>query len=160
MLSFGLLFTPTAARLLVRGQHQGMATLYRQTSLWVTTLASPIFLVTFAASRGVTLLLFGERYHRAADTLAILALGYFLTTIFGLPVRALRVWGKEDLAVASIAYNLFVPRPLAPSTPRLATKLIIVNAEGCWCCTIPLWSRRTHLAGAPSTTRRVHPWCS
>lgn len=99
-LSFSALFVPAAARLYVGGDHRGVDRLYRQTSLWLMLLSSPIFMMTFALSGPVVRVLFGSRYESSASILTILALGHFLRTSLGFNALTLRVYDRVRLIVS------------------------------------------------------------
>jgi O-antigen/teichoic acid export membrane protein len=81
--AFLLLFTPHAARLFARGDRTGVGRLYWQTTVWIAVVSFPIFLLTFALAKPLTLLLFGDRYESSAVLLAILAFGYYFQAALG-----------------------------------------------------------------------------
>ena len=81
--SFVYLFVPTAARLHARGDRRGVEDLYCQTTMWVTLLSFPVFIVTFALAGPVTVLLFGSRYADSGPILALVSVGHFLNAASG-----------------------------------------------------------------------------
>jgi O-antigen/teichoic acid export membrane protein len=105
MLAFTLLYTPTAARLLARGDKQGINALYWQTAIWINLLSFPIFAATFCFARPVTELLFGTRYSSSASCLMLLSLGYYFNTATGFNGLTLKVLGKIRYI---ILINVFV----------------------------------------------------
>src|SRR4030095_2896153 len=58
----GILFTPYAARLFARGDHEGINRLYWSTTTWIAVLSFPIFAVTFMLGRHLAPLLLGRVY--------------------------------------------------------------------------------------------------
>jgi O-antigen/teichoic acid export membrane protein len=99
--SFNLLFTPLAARLLARDDHEGIDSLYTQTAIWTAVLSFPIFALTFSLAQPITLLLYGRRYADSATILTLLSLGYYFNAALGPNVLTLRVFGKIRPVVVS-----------------------------------------------------------
>ncbi|HEX5505366.1 MAG TPA: flippase [Thermomicrobiales bacterium] len=119
IVNFAILFTPLASRFLARDDRAGLAALYGQTALWVTVLTFPIFALTGALARPLTLGLFGAQYADATPLMALLALGYFFQTALGFNGLTLKVCKKlrysvtidTTAAVLNIAINLLlIPR--------------------------------------------------
>lgn len=117
--SFTLLFTPIAARLFARNDHEGINNLYWQTAIWTSVLSFPIFALTFSMAQPLTVLLFGERYAESASILALLSFGYYFGAAFGFTGLTLKVYGKLRFivminilaALGNIAINLvLIPR--------------------------------------------------
>jgi O-antigen/teichoic acid export membrane protein len=92
--AFGFLFVPLASRMFARGDRAGVSDLYWQTSLWIAVLTFPIFAVTCALARPLTVWLFGEEYAGAATLLSILAAGYYFNAALGFNAASLRVHGR------------------------------------------------------------------
>ncbi len=92
--TFLLLFTPHVARLFARGDRTGVGRLYWQTTVWIAVVSFPIFILTFALARPVTVLLFGARYESSAVLLAILAVGYYFQAALGFNGTTLMVFGR------------------------------------------------------------------
>jgi O-antigen/teichoic acid export membrane protein len=92
--SFGLLFTPAAARLFARNDQEGVNNLYWQNAVWIAVASFPIFVLTFSLARPITLLLYGERYEQSALILALLSLGYYFNAALGQNGLTLKVFGK------------------------------------------------------------------
>lgn len=117
--SFGVLFTPLAARYFARQDHAGANRLYWQTAIWVAVLTFPIFAITTGLAEPVTLLLFGEEYRDSGAVLAVLGLGYYLHASLGFNGRTLTVYGRVRyivttniiIIIANIGLNLLlIPR--------------------------------------------------
>jgi O-antigen/teichoic acid export membrane protein len=117
--AFALLYTPMAARLFSRGARAAIGDLYWRTSGWVAVLGFPVFAATFALSRPLTTMLFGQEYADSGVLLAILALGYYVHGSFGFNALTLNVLGRLRLivvinltgAVTAIVVNLLlIPR--------------------------------------------------
>jgi O-antigen/teichoic acid export membrane protein len=116
--SFGLLFTPLAARLFARQEQAAIRRLYWQTAVWVAVLSFPLFIVSFSLAEPVTLLLFGSRYERSAPILAVLAFGYFFNAALGFNGLTLNVHGLVRSVVAinlaAVVANLILNLVLIP----------------------------------------------
>jgi O-antigen/teichoic acid export membrane protein len=117
--SFGLLFTPAAARMFARNDREGINDLYWQNAIWIAVVSFPIFILTFSLAKPITLLLFGERYEQSAFILALLSLGYYFNAALGQNGLTLKVVGKVRyvmiidifVAVLNLAVNLvLIPR--------------------------------------------------
>jgi O-antigen/teichoic acid export membrane protein len=117
--SFAYLFVPMAAKLFARGDRAGIDDLYCRTTTWVSLLSFPIFIVTFALAKPLTVQLFGERYADSSRILAFLAAGQFLNASAGLSVLTLRVLGRIrtiiaiDVAITALSLTLnltLIPR--------------------------------------------------
>jgi O-antigen/teichoic acid export membrane protein len=92
--SFGVLFTPLAARRFARDDLDGVSTLYWQTAAFVALVTFPVFAVTCCLARPVTVALFGSRYEGSATVLAALALGYYVSSALGFNGLTLNVFGR------------------------------------------------------------------
>jgi O-antigen/teichoic acid export membrane protein len=92
--SFGVLFTPLAARRFARGDRAGVADLYWQTAAWVAVLSFPAVLVTVALAPSLTVTLFGDRYRESALLLAVLSAGYAINAALGFNGLTLNVFGQ------------------------------------------------------------------
>lgn len=97
--NFMPLYMPSASRLFARGDGHGINHLFWETSLWMSVLASPIFLATTCFARPLTTFLYGTRYTSSASIMAILSLGYFFNVIFAFNGVTLKVLGKIRLMV-------------------------------------------------------------
>lgn len=98
--SFTLLFIPAASRLYARNDLDGLRSLYWQTAAWVAVASFPIFALTFALARPLTVALFEERYASSAIFLAIIALGRYYDAALGFNGLTLRVFGNMRAVVA------------------------------------------------------------
>ena len=118
MSSFGLLFTPIAARLFAREDRAGIRDLYWQTATWIAVLTFPIFALTFALAEPVTVGLFEERYRESALYLSLLAVGYYFNAALGFNGLTLRVFGLVRYVVVisllAAAFNLAINLILIP----------------------------------------------
>jgi O-antigen/teichoic acid export membrane protein len=117
--SFGLLFTPVAARMFARKDTEGINNLYWQNAIWIAVVSFPIFALTFSLAQPLTLLLFGEEYASSAVILALLSFGYYFNAALGQNGLTLKVYGKVRYvmginifaAVLNLGLNLFlIPR--------------------------------------------------
>jgi O-antigen/teichoic acid export membrane protein len=116
--TFALLYTPMLARLYARGAWAEMRDFYWRTTLWVTVLSFPIFLLTFSFAPATTSGLVGEGYADSAPIMAALALGYFFHCSLGFNGLTLRVFGRLRYTVAvdvgAAALNVLVNLLLIP----------------------------------------------
>lgn len=92
--SFGLLFTPAAARMFANEDTEGINNLYWQNAVWIAVASFPIFALTFSLSQPITVLAFGERYADSAVILALLSFGYYYNAALGQNGLTLKVFGK------------------------------------------------------------------
>jgi O-antigen/teichoic acid export membrane protein len=106
--SFGFLFLPTMARLFAKNDQEGMNDVYWQSSIWISIITFPIFLVTFSLAQPVTLMFFGERYAESGIIMALLAFGYYFNAALGFNVDALRVHGKYRYTLAIDFLTMFI----------------------------------------------------
>lgn len=110
--SFTFLYTPLAARLFARDEKEGINDLYWQTALWITVFSFPIFVVTFALAKPITVLFLEDRYASSSIILSILALGYYFHAALGFNNHTLRVYGVVryivfiDVLAAIVAISL------------------------------------------------------
>lgn len=94
MQSFKLLYTPLAARLFAHDEKQGINDLYWRTAIWIAIFTFPVFAVTFALAKPLTVLVFGARYAQSGVILALLSLGNYFNAAVGFNSYTLRVYGK------------------------------------------------------------------
>ena len=137
MLSFTILFTPVAARLFARRDKDGLRRVYGQTVAWMAILSFPIFALTFSLARPVTTALFGGRYAGSSTVLALLSLGYFVSTASGFNGLTLKVVGKLRAIVVinflalivNLVLNLILIRMYGPigAAVGTTTTLLIHN---------------------------------
>jgi O-antigen/teichoic acid export membrane protein len=116
--SFGLLFTPLAARLFARKDREGIQELYWRTAVWIAVLSFPVFAATAAASGPLTPFVFGSSYADSAPILALLSLGYYFSAMLGFNGLTLRVFGMVRysviIAVAAGFFNVAINLLLIP----------------------------------------------
>jgi len=116
--SFGLLYTPLAARLFARGDRQGVNQLYWSNASWTAVMTFPVFALTFALAGPLTLALYGERYESSALILALLAFGYYFSAALGQNGLTLKVYGRVRfiviINVLSVLVNVAVNLVLIP----------------------------------------------
>jgi O-antigen/teichoic acid export membrane protein len=99
LFTFGLLFTPAAARLYARDDLGGMKNMYWQTAIWTAVVSFPIFAVSFSLARPLTITLYGHRYADSAVILMLLSFGYYFNAALGHNGLMLRVYGKMRYTV-------------------------------------------------------------
>ena len=101
--SFGVLFTPLAARLLARDDHEGVRNLYWQTAIWIAVLTFPLFAITFSLADPLTVALFGERYESSGTYLAMISFGQYFGAALGFNGLTLKVCAKlKELVVLNL----------------------------------------------------------
>jgi O-antigen/teichoic acid export membrane protein len=97
--TFGLLFTPLAARLFAREDRAGMANAYWHTAVWLAVFSFPLLALTGAMAESTTVLLFGARYQDAALLLAILSAGFYFDAALGYNTLTLMTHGELGYVV-------------------------------------------------------------
>jgi O-antigen/teichoic acid export membrane protein len=100
MLAFTVLYAPTLARHVARGDGDAVTELYWRSALWVTLASFPLFVLTFSFAPTTTTLVLGSGYESSSTILAVLALGYFFHVALGFNGLTLRVLGKVRYSVA------------------------------------------------------------
>ncbi len=131
LLSMATLFTPVAARLFARHDHQAIDQLYWQTARVIFVLNLPVLLMTSAFAPQTVALLFGQQYADAAAVMAILALGYAVNNLTGYnnallqTYRQLRYAVITDLGtlIASLGLSLLLIPRYGAVGAALATSL-------------------------------------
>lgn len=125
--SFTLLFIPAAARLFARNDLEGLRSLYWQTAAWVAVVSFPIFALTFALAKPLTVALFEERYAGSAIFLSIIAVGRYYDAALGFNGLTLRVFGNLKAVVAvnlaAAGINLILLLVLIPPLGALGAAL-------------------------------------
>ncbi len=140
--SFGMLFTPLAARLFARADHRGVNDVYWGTAIWTAVLSFPIFAVTFSLADPLTSTLYGERYADSAAYLSLLALGYYFQASLGFNGLTLKVYGllryivsiNLIAMVANLALNLALIPVFGPLGAAIGTcgTLVVHNFFKQW----------------------------
>ena len=134
MTTFGLLFTPMAARLFANGDSFGINKLYWQSALWLAVLTFPMFLLTFSLAEPLTVTLFGDRYADSWVYLSILGFAYYYNAALGFNGVTLKVVGmikfiiSINLAVAvlNVALNFLLIPSYGALGAAIATAASIV----------------------------------
>jgi O-antigen/teichoic acid export membrane protein len=150
--SFGLLFTPIAARLFARSDAAELNRLYWQTAVWTTVLSYPIFIVSTGWAGPLTRLLFGDRYSSSASLLAVLAVGRFITAAAGPNGVLLGVYGHVRYLVAtnvvamimSLALSLALIPPFGAMGAAISATATLALFNGVWQVGL---ARRTQVHG-------------
>ncbi len=118
-MTFGLLYTPLAARLFAKNDYEAINSLYWRTAVWMAVLTFPIFAATFCIAQPLVVLVFGARYASSGPILALLSLGYYFNVALGFNGLTVKVLGKFRYTVvinlvaasANIVLNLLlIPR--------------------------------------------------
>ncbi|MCH9007068.1 flippase [candidate division KSB1 bacterium] len=94
MASFGLLYTPLAARLFAKRDFAGINDLYWRTAVWMSILSFPVFALTFSLAQPLTVLLYGARYESSWLLLHMLSFAYYFNAVLGFNGLTLKVLGK------------------------------------------------------------------
>lgn len=136
--SFGVLFTPLAARRFARDDVDGVARLYWQTAAFVAVVTFPVFAVTACLAAPVTVALFGSRYDDSAVVLGALALGYYVSSALGFNGLTLNVFGRVravlvvnlSTAVASLLLTAVLVPTLGAAGAGIAAGATLVIHNG------------------------------
>lgn len=117
--SFGVLFTPLAARHFARNEVQAVRDLYWRTATWVAVASFPLAALTVAAAAPLTVALFGNRYEDSGPLLGVLSAGYYLNAALGFNGLTLNVFGRVRAVVvvnlSAAALNVVLNVALVPS---------------------------------------------
>ncbi|MSO87362.1 MAG: flippase [Acidimicrobiia bacterium] len=134
LLTFGILFTPLAARLFARNDREGIARLYWQTSAWVAVLSFPILVLTTSMAPTFTGLLFGAKYRDSWIYLVLVSFGYYFSAALGFNAATLKVLGRVRYIVGvsavagivNIALNLVLISRYGPMGAAVSTLTTLV----------------------------------
>jgi O-antigen/teichoic acid export membrane protein len=99
MSSFQLLFTPVAARMFARHDHQGINHLYWQTAIWIAVASFPLFSLSFVMADQLVVTLYTESYASSGVILALLSLGTYFSAMLGFNGLTLKVYGDVYVLV-------------------------------------------------------------
>lgn len=99
--AFSLMFTPMAARFLLRREVAPLSQLYWSTVAWTTLLAFPLFALTSVFAAPLAVFMLGPEYATASRVMAVLAVGFYLETILGISGQTLRVYARVHLVAAA-----------------------------------------------------------
>lgn len=132
--TFGVLYLSNVSRAHAAGDHSEVSSVYWRTAQWMTLLTMPIFLLTASFAPAVTTGLYGDQYAASAPILAILAVGYFVSTALGFNGQTLKVHGRlrymvfVDLGavVVNIVANLALIPVLGAVGAAIATTATLV----------------------------------
>ncbi len=112
--TFQILYMSLASRLFARQDSAGIDHLYWRSSLWITVLTFPVFLVTLVLAEPFTVLLLGEQYRESAGVLAWLSAGFFFNAVLGFNTLTLKVFGdvrnivRNDVLATAAAAGLYL----------------------------------------------------
>lgn len=133
--SFGLLFTPAAARMFAHNDREGINDLYWQNAIWIAIASFPLFALTFSLAKPITLLLYGSRYEQSALIMALLSFGYYFNAALGQNGLTLKVFGKVKyvmtinilVAFLNLGVNLYlIPRYGALGAAVGTTSILVI----------------------------------
>ncbi|HZM15512.1 MAG TPA: oligosaccharide flippase family protein [Candidatus Krumholzibacteria bacterium] len=130
--SFGILFTPIAARLFARGDREGMRALYWRSTVWMAVLSFPVFALTFSCARGLTTTLYGDRYASSWPILQMVSGAYYFSAALGNNDLPLRVVGKlryiVTINVLAILASIVLTFALVPRFGAMGTGIATAGA--------------------------------
>jgi O-antigen/teichoic acid export membrane protein len=152
--SFGLLFMPMVARLLVRGESRNLNAMFWKSTTWVTVLSFPVFGLTFAFAKPLTLTLFGDRYADSTVILTLLSLGMFASASVGLNAFALKASGKVRQVLVSDAIAIVT---LLASSLILIPPYQALGAAASYCITAILHALMYQISLSRATAIKMFP---
>ena len=127
MISFALLYTPSATRLFAKDDYVGINHLYWQTAIWLSVLTFPIFVITFCMAKPLTVALYGVRYEECWFFLQLISLGYYFNVVLGFNGLTLKVLGKVGyvviINVLAVVFNLILSLLLIPRYGALGASI-------------------------------------
>ena len=137
--SFGMIFMSVASGLYSKGDLKSLEKLYSAVTKWIFTLALPLFLLMVFYSKTILTLMFGRAFVSGSTALSILALGFFVMTVFNTAGFALQVFGRTKvmminslfIAIINIVLNaLLIPKlGIDGAAIATATSLIVGNSN-------------------------------
>ena len=93
-MTFGMLYTPLAARFYAKRDYSAINSLYWRTAVWMAVLTFPVFALTFSIARPLVVFMYGTRYSQSGIILALLSLGYYFNVALGFNGSTIKVLGK------------------------------------------------------------------
>lgn len=93
-MSFGMLYTPLAARFFAKNDYPAINALYWRTAVWMAVLTFPVFALTFSVAKPLVVFMYGARYSQSGVILALLSLGYYFNVALGFNGSTIKVLGK------------------------------------------------------------------
>jgi O-antigen/teichoic acid export membrane protein len=93
-MTFGMLYTPLAARFFAKNDYAAINTLYWRTAVWMAVLTFPIFALTFSTAQSLVVVMYGSRYAQSGIILALLSFGFYFNVALGFNGSTIKVLGK------------------------------------------------------------------
>ena len=93
-MTFGMLYTPLAARFFAKNDYAAINSLYWRTAVWLAVLTFPVFALTFSIAQPLVVFMYGARYAQSGMILALLSLGYYFNVALGFNGSTIKVLGK------------------------------------------------------------------
>ncbi len=93
-MTFGMLYTPLAARFFAKNDYAAINSLYWRTAVWMAVLTFPVFALTFSIAQPLVVFMYGARYAQSGAILALLSLGYYFNVALGFNGSTIKVLGK------------------------------------------------------------------
>ncbi len=93
-MTFGMLYTPLAARFYAKNDYPAINSLYWRTAVWMAVLTFPVFALTFSIARPLVVFMYGTRYSQSGIILALLSFGYYFNVALGFNGSTIKVLGK------------------------------------------------------------------
>jgi len=115
-LALASIFMPVITELYSRGKYDDLRDTYSAVIKWILSLAFPAFLLMALFSDDIIKILFGAEYVAGAGALAILAFGFFISTILARASSILSAFGRTKIimvvsfaaAAANLCLNLYL----------------------------------------------------
>ncbi|MEY7849611.1 flippase [Natrarchaeobius sp. A-rgal3] len=106
--SFGFMYLPLASRLDADDERAEVESVYELTTKWVFIITFPLFLTFVVFPGDVLSIVFGEDYREGGLALAILAVGFFTSAMFGRNRETLSALGftAAIMAANGVAFGL------------------------------------------------------
>ena len=135
MASFALLFVPMAARLLERGDRDGISELYWRTAAWIAVATFPLFALTFTMADDLTAAMFGEVYRSSGTYLALLSLGYYFNAALGFNGLTVKTAGRVRYTIVisllavitNICLNFILIPPYGALGAAISTLITLIT---------------------------------
>ena len=97
--AFGAIFMPVITELHSREKYDDLKNTYSAVTKWVLSLAFPAFLLMALFADDVIKILFGAEYVLGAEALAVLAFGFFISTILALASNIIGAFGRTKITM-------------------------------------------------------------
>jgi len=135
LIAFGFIFMPVISELHGDGDMDQVRRMFQVVTKWVFMATLPVFLVLVAFPRRTISLTFGAKYASGEAALAVLAVGFFIHTVFGLNRETVvslgetrvKMYADFGAAATNLLLNLLLIPRFGPLGAAVATSVTFIG---------------------------------